>query len=130
MNRIIKYLKNTPVFIIWLWLFVFFADSANLDDFCKHITVIHTDDPTDNVNDDYPGYEEFYNNDQVYSNLPQNTNLLQTNKIVFDQDSPSLAPEFNTNTNSINENNNDKKVHLLSVSLFKTLYLEYHALLI
>jgi len=130
LNRITKYIKNTPVIIIWLWLFVFFADSANLDDFCKHITVIHTDDPTDNVNDEYPGEECVGNDDQIFSDIPLNTNLVQDNKIVFDQDSPSLAPEFHTNTTSINENNDSKKIILISFSLVKTLYIEYHSLLI
>ena len=130
MNKIAKYLKNTPVIIIWLWLFVFFADSANLDDFCKHITVIHTDDPTDNVTDEYPGEECVDNDNQLYSNIPLNTNLIQTNKIVFDQDSPSLSPDFNTQTVCISENSQNKKVSLISISLIKVLYLEFHSLLI
>jgi len=113
-----------------MWLFVFFADSANLDDFLNNITVIHTDDPTDNVNDDYPEVTPVINSEKAYSTIPLDANLLQINKIVFDQDSPSLAPEFITNLSSINENISEKRVSLVSVSLFKDLYLEYHSLLI
>ena len=130
MNKIAKYIKNTPVLLIWMWLFVFFADSANLDDFLNNITVIHTDDPTDNVNDDYPEVTPVINSEKAYSTIPLDANLLQINKIVFDQDSPSLAPEFITNLSSINENISEKRVSLVSVSLFKDLYLEYHSLLI
>ena len=119
-----------PVIIIWLLVFVFFADAANLDDFISHVTIIHTDEPTENVSDEGFDVDLTPINDLIYSSSPDNTNYLNSPKIFYDQDSPSIAPDSESFIEHNSENNTDKKIILISVSSHKTLYIEYHSLLI
>jgi hypothetical protein len=119
-----------PVIIIWLLAFVFFADAANLDDFISHVTIIHTDEPTENVSEG-----EFETNltpvcDLTYSTTPNNSHYLNAPKVFYDQDSPSIAPDYETFIEHNSENNTEKKIILLSVTSSKTLYIEFHSLLI
>jgi hypothetical protein len=119
-----------PVIIVWLLAFVFFADAANLDDFIANVTIIHTDEPTENVSDG-----EFEANltpvyDLTYSASPEKSNYLNSPKIFYDQDSPSIAPDSEILIEHCSENNTEKKIILLSVTTSKTLYIEFHSLLI
>jgi hypothetical protein len=125
-----KYLKSLPVFLIWGWLFVFFADSANLDDFISHVIVIHTDELIENNHDDDPTQDNNVSSDYLFSNLPANQSIYQSARIIYDIDSPSLAPDFQHINKDISENIVDKKVNTKSVSLFKLLYIRFHSLLI
>jgi hypothetical protein len=119
-----------PVIIIWLLVFVFFADAANLDDFIAHVTIIHTDEPTENVSNGEFEANLTPINDLTYSTSPDNANYLNSPKIFYDQDSPSIAPDSESFIEHNSENNTEKKIILISVSSYKTLYIEYHSLLI
>jgi hypothetical protein len=125
-----KYIKHLPIIYIWLLAFVFFADAANLDDFIANVTIIHTDEPTENVSEGEFEADITPVCDLTYSAIPDNSHYLNAPKIFFDQDSPSIAPDSESLTEHKSENNSDKKIILISVSSYKTLYIEYHSLLI
>ena len=130
MIKIRKYLQTMPVIIIWLLAFLFFADAANLDDFYPNVTIIHTDEPTENITDEGPEAILTQDYDLSLCNSPNNESLLKSIRVLFDQDSPSLAPDFEYVRKHNSEYKDDKKLILISVSLSKIFYIEYHSLLI
>jgi hypothetical protein len=124
-----KYLKTLPIYIIWGWLFVFFADSANLDDFISHVTVIHTDELIENSNED-DSADNNVPDHYTLSKLPDNQSLSQSTRIIYDIDSPSIAPDLQGINKEFSENITNKKITLKSVSISKLLYIQFHSLLI
>lgn len=125
-----KYIKDLPAFLIWMLALLFFADAANLDDFYPNVSIIHTDEPTEDMTDGVPEacLVPFYHLSHLAA--PINESLHHSIKVLFDQDSPSLAPDFDYVTKHNSENRDDNKLILISVSISKTLYIEYHSLLI
>jgi len=119
-----------PAFIIWMLALLFFADAANLDDFYPNVTIIHTDEPTEDINDGVPEACLTPLYDLSFYNSPNNDSLLKSIRVLFDQDSPSLSPDFDYVSEHNSENKDDKKLILISVTISKTLYIEYHSLLI
>ncbi len=107
-----------------------FADAANLDDFISHVTIIHTDEPTENISESESDANLISYAPVSYSSFPDNGGVPNSIRILFDQDSPSLTPEYHYVIEHNSENKNDKKLILISVSIHKTLYLEYHSILI
>jgi hypothetical protein len=128
-----KYIKITPAILIWLWLGIFFADAANLDDlWANNALVIHTDSPSCSAKETANCSMESVKWDNSKHPFQKAFCLKQMShsKTVYDQDSPSLIPEIQSINKISVSNLLIKKFILSSVSITKFLYLEQRSLLI